>query len=49
MSSDEDTNRDDMCNLLNENRPLHSNLVSVKDLTGVDHIAARNKDARIKL
>ena len=46
MSSDDETNREDMDNLPNEKRTLLSTLVIVKDLTRVMHSTARRKDVK---
>ena len=46
MSSDEETNREDIDSLLNDRRALLSTLVIVKDLTRVMHSTARRKDVK---
>jgi hypothetical protein len=46
MSSDEETNSEDIDNLLNEKRTLLSTLVIVKELTRVMHSTARRKDVK---
>ena len=46
MSSDEETNSEDIHNLPNERRALQSDLVIMKDLTSAMHSTARRKNVK---